>query len=175
MTLYALDGFSPTLPDDGSCWIAPNASLIGRVVLGEGVAILFGAVVRGDNEPITIGAGSNVQDNSVLHTDPGYPLTLGTNCTIGHLCLLHGCQIADNALIGMGTTILNGATIGTGSVVGAGSLVTEDKAIRDNALYLGRPARYVRDLAAGERSRFAEAASHYLANIPRYRQGLVPI
>ncbi|MCY4258945.1 MAG: gamma carbonic anhydrase family protein, partial [Rhodobacteraceae bacterium] len=132
MTLYALDGIAPTLPGDASHWIAPNASLIGRVMIGRQVAILFGAVLRGDNEPIAIGDGSNIQDNSVLHTDPGYALTIGRNCTIGHLCLLHGCTIADDALIGMGSTILNGARIGEGSVIGAGSLITEGKIIEDN-------------------------------------------
>jgi len=172
MTVYALDGITPTLPGDNSHWIAPNATLIGKVIIGRQVAILFGSVLRGDNEPITIGDGTNIQDNSVLHTDLGYPLTLGRDCTVGHLCLLHGCRIADNALIGMGSTILNGATIGKNSVIGAGSLVTEGRTVKDNALYLGRPAKFVRTVDRDEHDRFLEAAAHYRANITRYRRGL---
>ena len=125
MTIYSLDGHTPQLADD--TWVAPDANLIGQVILEEGASVWFGATLRGDNEPITIGRGSNVQENCVMHTDMGYPLTVGENCTIGHKVMLHGCTLGNNTLIGMGATILNGAKIGNNCLIGAGALVTEGK------------------------------------------------
>jgi carbonic anhydrase/acetyltransferase-like protein (isoleucine patch superfamily) len=142
MTLYALDGQAPQLPADGDCWIAPDANVIGRVVLESGTSVWFGATLRGDNEVIHIGAGSNVQENTVMHTDIGYPLVVGQNCTIGHRAILHGCSIGDNTLIGMGATVLNGAKIGRNCLIGAGALVTEGKEIPDGSLVMGRRARW---------------------------------
>ena len=117
MTLYALSGVSPELPDDGDYWVAPDANVIGNVILGSGVSVWFGATLRGDNEPINIGAGTNIQENTVIHTDPGFPATIGANCTIGHKAMLHGCTIGKGALIGMGATVLNGAVIGAGAII----------------------------------------------------------
>ena len=142
--IYALDGLSPDLPADGDYWLAPGAHVIGQVALGSGVSVWFGAVIRGDNEPITVGAGSNIQENAVLHTDWGFPLTVGENCTIGHKAMLHGCSIGDGSLIGMGATVLNGARIGRGCLIGACALVTEGKEIPDGSLVMGTPARVVR-------------------------------
>lgn len=172
MTLYALDGIEPSLPESGNCWIADSAELIGKVILADWVSIWFGSVLRGDNEPITIGKGSNIQDCCVLHTDMGFPLTIGTNCTVGHKALLHGCIIEDGVLIGMGATILNGATIGRNSVIGAGSLVPEGKTIPENSLFIGTPARLVRTISDDEHKEFMKAALHYQENITRYRNGL---
>lgn len=173
MTLYILDGIEPQLPDTGNFWIADNADIIGNVILEDNVSIWFGSVLRGDNEPITIGTGSNIQDGCVLHTDMDYPLTVGSNCTVGHKALLHGCTIEDDALIGMGATILNGATIGKKSVIGACSLVPEGKTIPDNSLFLGSPARFVRTISDEEHRDFKSAAIHYQENISRYQRGLV--
>ncbi len=175
MTLYKLDGAEPQLPESGDYWIADNADLIGKIILAVNVSIWFGSVLRGDNEPITIGEGSNIQDGCVLHTDMGFPLTIGTNCTVGHKALLHGCTIEDDALIGMGATILNGATIGKKTVIGACSLVPEGKTIPENSLFIGSPARFVRTINDDEHEEFISAARHYQENIPRYRQGLVKI
>lgn len=175
MTAYELDGVAPSFPDDGSHWVAPGTALVGDIALGRNVSIWFGTVIRGDNEPVAIGEGSNVQDNCVLHTDIGFPLTIGRDCTIGHLAMLHGCEIHDHALVGMGATVLNGARVGRNSVVGACSLVTEGKIVPDNALFMGAPARFVRWIEEDERDGFLEAARHYRDNIRRYRQGLVEI
>jgi len=131
MPIYALHDRKPTLPPEGRYWVAPNASVIGDVALGEDCGIWFGATLRGDNERITIGARSNIQEGSTLHTDPGSPLTIGEDCTIGHNAILHGCAIGDGSLIGMGAIILNGAVIGRGCLVGAGALVTEGKVFPD--------------------------------------------
>ena len=136
MTIYELDGVSPELPD-GFYWIAPGAVVIGNVILAEDASIWFGTVIRGDNERIVIGAGSNIQENCVLHTDPGYPIQIGVGCTIGHKAMLHGCTIDDNSLIGMGATVLNGARIGRNCLIGAGALIPERKEIPDNSLVMG--------------------------------------
>ena len=127
MAVHTLDGIAPSLPGDGRYWIAPDARVIGNVVIGEDVGIWFDAVLRGDNEPITVGAATNIQEHSVLHTDMGFPLTIGRGCTIGHRAILHGCTVGDNSLIGMGAIVLNGARIGANSLVGAGALVPEGK------------------------------------------------
>ena len=172
MTLYCLDNIEPQLPAESNYWIADSADIIGNVIIREEVSIWFGAVLRGDNEPITIGRGSNIQDGCVLHTDMGFPLTVGTNCTVGHKALLHGCVIEDGALIGMGATILNGATVGRNSVIGASSLIPEGKTIPANSLFVGSPARLLRTISAEEQQEFKTAAMHYQANIARYQLGL---
>jgi len=171
--IYALDGLAPTLHPDA--WVAPDATLIGRVVLEEGASVWFGAVLRGDNEEVRVGAGSNVQDNAVLHTDMGYPLTIGANCTIGHRVMLHGCTVGDGSLIGMGATLLNGARIGRGCLIGAGALITEGKEIPDGSLVMGAPGRVVRALDDAAQARLIASAEGYRANLRRFRAGLRPV
>jgi carbonic anhydrase/acetyltransferase-like protein (isoleucine patch superfamily) len=169
--LFALDGFRPELPA-GRAWVAPTAVLIGKVRLGDEASVWWGAVLRGDNELIDIGPGSNVQDGAVMHTDPGFPLVIGPGCTIGHRAILHGCTIGPNSLVGMGATVLNGARIGANSLVGAGALVTEGKTFPDNALIVGAPAKVVRTLDAAAIEGLARAAAGYVANWRRYAAGL---
>ena len=137
MTLYTLDGVAPQTPEDGDFWVAPDANVIGKVALESATSVWFGATLRGDNELIRVGAGSNIQENAVLHTDMGYPLVIGAGCTIGHKAMLHGCVIGDNSLIGMGATVLNGAKIGRNCLIGAGALITEGKEIPDGSLVMG--------------------------------------
>ena len=175
MPLYALDGVTPELPADNRFWIAPGAQVIGKVRLGVDASVWFGVVLRGDNEEIFIGPGSNVQDNSVLHTDPGFPVWIGENCTIGHRAILHGCTIGDNSLIGMGATLLNGARIGRNCLVGANALVTEGKSFPDNSLIVGSPAKVLRELDQDAAARLAESAARYAANWRRYAKGLAEI
>jgi carbonic anhydrase/acetyltransferase-like protein (isoleucine patch superfamily) len=172
MSFYELDGVAPELPEGGDFWVAPGARLIGRVILRSGASVWFNTVLRGDNEPILVGEGSNLQDGTICHTDMGFPLTIGANCTIGHMAMLHGCTVGDGSLIGMGATVLNGAVIGNGALIGAGSLVTEGKAIPDQVLAMGRPAKVVRDLTEAEIAGLASTASGYRANMRRYRTGL---
>jgi carbonic anhydrase/acetyltransferase-like protein (isoleucine patch superfamily) len=172
MTLYSLDGIAPQLPADGDVWIAPGANVIGNVMLESGVSIWFGATLRGDNEFIRIGAGSNVQENTVMHTDIGYPLVVGQGCTIGHKAMLHGCTIGDNTLIGMGATILNGAKIGKGCLIGACALITEGKEIPDGSLVMGSPGKVVRMLEDAARARLLASAAGYRANARRFLAGL---
>lgn len=171
MTLYELDGKSPALPDQ-FCWIADSADVIGNVRLGADVGVWFGAVLRGDGEMISVGAGSNIQDNSVLHTDPGYPLTIGEGCTIGHKAMLHGCTIGANSLIGMGATVLNGAVIGDNCLIGAGALITEGKVIPDGALVVGAPGKIVRQLDEPAIAGLRKSAQHYQQNARRFAAGL---
>ena len=171
MAIYSLDGKEPTLPD-GFYYVAESAQVIGQVVLEEGAGIWFGAVLRGDNEPIIVGEGSNIQENSVLHTDMGFPLTIGKGCTIGHSAILHGCTIGDNSLVGMGATVLNGARIGANCLIGAGALVTEGKVIPDNSLVVGSPARVVKTLGADAEAMLKLSASHYVDNARRFASGL---
>lgn len=173
MPLYRLGEIAPRLADDA--WVAPDAQVIGHVVFGEGASIWFNAVVRGDNEPITVGARSNIQDGSVLHSDPGSPLTIGEGVTVGHKVTLHGCTIGDNALIGIGAVILNRAVIGQNSIVGAGSLVPEGKTFPDGVLILGSPARVVRELTAEQVAGLRRSADHYVANAQRFARDLSPI
>ncbi|MCC5960583.1 MAG: gamma carbonic anhydrase family protein [Rhodobacteraceae bacterium] len=170
--LYELDGQRPDVPEDGDFWVAPGAHVIGNVVLGQGVSIWFGCTLRGDNEPIVLGAGTNVQENCILHTDMGYPLSIGAQCTIGHKAILHGCTIGDGSLIGMGATVLNGAVIGKGCLIGAGALVTEGKEIPDASLVMGAPGRVVRQLDEAARARLVQSAAGYRANMARFRAGL---
>jgi len=171
--IYALDGISPELHPD--TWVAPDANLIGRIVLEEGASVWFGATLRGDNEVIRVGSRSNVQENCVLHTDIGYPLTIGSDCTIGHRAMLHGCTIGDGALIGMGVTVLNGARIGRGCLIGAGALITEGKHIPDGSLVMGAPGKVVRMLDDEAQAQLLASAAGYVANMRRFRAGLATI
>ena len=170
--IYALDGIAPDLHPD--TWVAPDANLIGKVTLAEGASVWFGATLRGDNERITVGAGSNIQENCVLHTDMGYPLVIGGNCTIGHKSMLHGCIIGDGTLIGMGATILNGAKIGAGCLIGAGALIPQGKDIPDGSLVMGAPGRVIRVLDAEARANLLKSAAGYRANMRRFRDGMKP-
>jgi carbonic anhydrase/acetyltransferase-like protein (isoleucine patch superfamily) len=172
MPLYALDTLAPVTPAAGRFWLAPDAHVIGAVTLHEDVGIWFGAVLRGDNEPIMIGARSNIQEGAMLHTDMGYPLHVGADCTIGHHAILHGCTIGANTLVGMGATILNGARIGSNCLVGANALVTEGKEFPDNSLIVGAPARAVRTLDAASAERITQSAANYVANWQRFVKGL---
>lgn len=173
MSLYRIDGHEPQLADD--CWVADSAQLIGRVVIGAGAGVWFGAVLRGDNEWIEIGEGSNVQDNSTLHVDPGFPLTIGNNVTIGHNAIVHGCTLEDGVLIGMGSIVMNGARIRRGSVVGAGSVITEGKEFPENSLIIGAPARVVRTLDAAQAEALSRPAKSYAIRGPQYKAGLKKI
>ena len=168
--IYALDGLTPEIGQNA--WIADTAVLIGRVVVEADASIWFGAVLRGDNEEIRVGQGSNVQENSVLHTDMGYPLTIGAQCTIGHKAMLHGCMIGDGSLIGMGAKVLNGARIGRGCLIGAGALITEGKEIPDGSLVMGAPGRVVRVLDSEAQERLLMSARGYQANARRFSNGL---
>lgn len=171
--IYALDGIAPEVAADA--FVAAEATLIGKVVIGAGASVWFGAVLRGDNEEIRLGGGSNIQENCVLHTDMGFPLTIGADCTIGHKAMLHGCTIGDGSLIGMGATVLNGARIGRGCLIGAGALITEGKEIPDGSLVMGAPGRVVRELDEAARDRLLWSARHYRENAARFRAGLVPV
>ena len=170
--IYALDGVAPSI--DPSAWVADEATLIGKVSVEADASIWFGAVIRGDNEPIMVGAGTNVQENSVLHTDMGYPLTIGANCTIGHRAMLHGCTIGEGTLIGMGATVLNGARIGKYCLIGACALITEGKEIPDGSLVMGAPGRVVRQLDETARAKLLASAAGYQANARRFKSGLSP-
>jgi carbonic anhydrase/acetyltransferase-like protein (isoleucine patch superfamily) len=175
MAIYELDGLVPNLPADGNYFIADSAAVIGRVRLASAVTIWFGAVLRGDNDLIEIGEGSNIQDNATCHVDPGFPLRIGKSCTIGHNAIVHGCTIEDGALIGMGSIIMNGARIGRGSVVGAGAIVTEGKEFPEYSLIIGAPARVMRTLAPEQVDKMGGAARAYVAKGPHYRAGLKKI
>jgi carbonic anhydrase/acetyltransferase-like protein (isoleucine patch superfamily) len=172
MTIFALDGVSPTLPEGDDYWIAPDAILIGDVTIESGVSIWFGSTLRGDTEPLKIGEGSNIQENTVIHADPGFPVTIGADCTIGHKAMIHGCIIGDGTLVGMGATILNGAKIGRACLIGAGALVTEGKVIPDGSLVLGMPGKVVRDLDEDAMARNLASAAGYRKRMRRYRVGL---
>jgi len=173
MSIYSLGALTPRIAP--SAWVAPNASVIGDVHLGERVSIWFGAVLRGDIDRISIGAGSNIQDGSVCHADPGRPLLVGENVTAGHMVMLHGCTIGDNCLIGIGAVVMNGAVIGKNSVVGAGSLVTEGKEFPEGSLIMGSPAKLVRQLDAAALEKLKQNAANYVRNRKRYAQELKPI
>jgi carbonic anhydrase/acetyltransferase-like protein (isoleucine patch superfamily) len=172
MNVYDLGDVAPILPPEGEYWIAPNAVVLGSVILKKNASIWFGAVLRGDNDPIIIGENSNVQDGSVLHTDTGSPLTIGANVTVGHKVMLHGCTIGDNSLIGIGSVVLNGAVIGRNCLIGAGALVTEGKVIPDNSMVLGSPGKVVREVSEAQARVMAHGALHYVENWKRYRAGL---
>lgn len=171
--IYSLDGRNPRL--GRNVFVAPNATVVGDVELGDDVSIWFGAVLRGDVERLTIGSRSNVQDNSVLHSDPGSPLTLGENVTVGHAVILHGCTIGDGTLIGMGASILNDARIGRNCLVGANALITEGKVFEDGTLIIGSPARAARPLTPEELARMAGSAGRYVERGRIYQKGLSPV
>ena len=172
MAIYALDGARPSFPASGRYFVAPDAVLIGRVVIEEDASVWFNAVLRGDNEPIVVGRRSNVQDGCVLHTDPGFSLNIGAGCTIGHRAILHGCTIGVNTLIGMGATLLNGVKIGANCLVGANALVTEGKEFPDNSLIVGAPARSIRKLYEKGIAMLRGAAEIYVQRLQQYRDGL---
>lgn len=172
MAIFALDGISPELPGEGQYWIAPSADVIGKVRLLENSSVWFGAVLRGDNEWITVGQGSNVQDGCMLHTDMGAPLTIGTDCTIGHKAILHGCEIGDNSLIGMGAIVLNHAKIGRNCLIGAGALIPEGKIIPDNSLVVGQPGKIIRVLDEEAAAKLTLSAGGYHKNWKRFAKGL---
>jgi carbonic anhydrase/acetyltransferase-like protein (isoleucine patch superfamily) len=175
MPLYTLEDRTPDVPAPDRYWIAPDAHVIGAVRLAEDVGIWFGAVLRGDNELIAIGARSNVQEGATLHTDMGYPLTVGADCTIGHQAILHGCTVGDCSLVGMGATVLNGARIGRFCLVGANALVTEGKEFPDYSLIVGSPAKAIRTLGPEIEERLLGSASGYVEKWRRYAKGLVRI
>jgi carbonic anhydrase/acetyltransferase-like protein (isoleucine patch superfamily) len=172
MAIYELDGQRPDLPADERYWVAESAAVIGTVRLGREASVWYGATLRGDNEWIEVGERSNVQENCLLHTDIGFPLTVGAGCTIGHAVILHGCTIADNSLIGMGAIVLNGVKIGRNSLVGAGAVVTENKVFPDNSLIVGAPARAVRPVDEKILQLIVESAEFYINNWQRYRKEL---
>jgi carbonic anhydrase/acetyltransferase-like protein (isoleucine patch superfamily) len=174
MNVYDLGDVSPSLPDANEYWIAPNAVVLGRVILKKNASVWFGATLRGDNDPIEIGENSNVQDGSVLHTDTGSPLIVGSNVTIGHMVMLHGCTIGDNSLIGIGSIVLNGAKIGRNCLIGANCLITEGKEIPDNSLVMGAPGKVVREVSEDQARVLTGSALHYVGNWKRYREGLKP-
>ncbi len=171
---FELDGVSPTVVDE-TVWVAPTASVIGRVELAHQSSVWFGATIRGDNDPVFIGQGSNIQDNSVLHTDEGAPLRIGDRVTVGHKVMLHGCEIGNNSLIGMGSTILDYAKVGAGSIVGANSLVTQGKEFPERVLIMGSPAKVVRELTDEEYEMISKSADIYIENAQRFKKSLKKI
>jgi carbonic anhydrase/acetyltransferase-like protein (isoleucine patch superfamily) len=173
--IYELDGQKPELPEQGRYWIAPGAAVIGKVRLKNDCSVWFGAVMRGDNEWIELGERSQIQDNATLHTDMGFPLTIGTECVIGHNVVLHGCSIGERVLIGMGAIVLNGARIGAGSLVGAGALVTEGKEFPERSLIVGTPARAIRTLDDAAIASIAGGADIYVRRFKQYAKGLKEI
>ncbi len=175
MAIYGLDGITASLPPVGQYWIAGSADIIGKVRLLENASVWFGAVLRGDNEWITVGVGSNVQDGCVLHTDMGAPLTIGEYCTIGHKAILHGCVIGDNSLIGMGAIVLNHAVIGKNCLIGAGALIAEGKVIPDNSLVVGAPGKIIRVIDEDGAAKLRGAAEGYVRNWKRFSKGLAQV
>jgi carbonic anhydrase/acetyltransferase-like protein (isoleucine patch superfamily) len=170
MGIYVLAGVRPRI--DATAWVADSARVVGDVTLGPRASVWFGAAIRGDIEPIAIGAESNVQDNAVLHTDDGRPLTIGSRVTVGHGAILHGCTVGDDALVGMGAIVLNGARIGRGCLVAAGALVTEGREFPDGVLILGSPAQAVRAVTPAELAGMIANAQRYVGQAERYRRGL---
>ena len=168
--IYALDDVTPQIAE--GVWVAPDAQVIGRVRLAENASVWFGAVLRGDNELLSVGAGTNIQDHTVIHADVGFPCIVGEDVTVGHKAMLHGCTIGDGSLIGMGATVLNGAVIGRGCLIGAGALVTEGKTIPDGSLVMGAPGKVVRELDAEALEALLRSAEHYRHNAARFRNEL---
>jgi carbonic anhydrase/acetyltransferase-like protein (isoleucine patch superfamily) len=173
MALYKLDQADVTTPGAGTCWVAPNATVVGNVEIGTDASVWFNTVIRGDNERITIGARSNVQDSCVLHTDPGFPMTIGPDSTVGHMVMLHGCTIGSRSLIGIGAIILNGAVIGDDCLIGAGALIPEGKVIPPRSVVMGAPGKVVRELTDQDAARIASGVAGYVRNWKRFASGLV--
>ena len=171
--LYSLADRTPQLKADA--WVADNATVLGSVTLEQNASVWFNCVLRGDNDQLIVGENSNVQDGSVLHTDPGLKLVIGKNCTIGHLVMLHGCEIGDNTLIGIKSTVLNRARIGKNCIVGANSLVTEGKSFPGGSMIMGAPAKVVRELSPQEIQMITLVAAEYVRNAQRFRQNLKPV
>ena len=172
MAIYEIDGVAPTLPGDGSSWVAPSADVVGDARLGREVGVWFGAVIRADNTPIIVGDRTNIQEGAMLHSDPDAPLVVGAGVTVGHHAILHGCTIGDNVLIGMGAIVLNGAVIGDNCLVGAGALVTEGKRFEPGSLIVGSPARSVRQLDEGVAEALRVSAAHYADKQKQFANGL---
>jgi carbonic anhydrase/acetyltransferase-like protein (isoleucine patch superfamily) len=170
MAIYELDGVRPQT--EGDHWIADTACVMGHVILKKNASVWFNVTLRGDNDPITIGENSNVQDGSVIHTDTGSPTTIGRDCTIGHMVMLHGCTVGDNTLIGIGSIILNGAKIGKNCLIGANSLITEGKVIPDGSMVMGAPGKVVKELTPEQIQMITGSAHHYVENWKRYAMGL---
>ncbi|WP_421361322.1 gamma carbonic anhydrase family protein [Agrobacterium rosae] len=175
MPLYRLGERVPQTPAPDRYWVAPDANVIGSVTLEENVGIWFGATLRGDNEPITVGRGSNIQEGVMVHADPGFPATIGAGCTIGHHAIIHGCTIGDNSLVGMGATVLNGAKIGKNCLIGANALVTEGKEFPDNSLIVGSPARAIRTLDDAAVDGLRKSAENYVRNWQRFAKDFQPL
>jgi carbonic anhydrase/acetyltransferase-like protein (isoleucine patch superfamily) len=172
LAIFNLGSVSPELPDENEYWIAPTAAVMGRVILKKNASVWWGAVLRGDNDPIIVGEGSNIQDGSVCHTDTGSPLTIGANVTVGHMVMLHGCTIGDNSLVGIGSIVLNGARIGKNCLIGANCLITEGKEIPDNSLVMGAPGKVVREITPQQAAMIVGGSAHYVENWKRYRREL---
>jgi carbonic anhydrase/acetyltransferase-like protein (isoleucine patch superfamily) len=175
MTIYALGDSKPQLPPQGEYWVAPSASVIGNVILNANASVWFGAVLRGDNDPIKVGPDSNIQDGSVLHTDMGSPLTLGRGVTVGHKAMLHGCEVGDYSLIGIGAVVLNGVKIGRNCIIGANALITEGKIIPDNSLVVGQPGKIARERDPAHIAVLQMSAEHYVQNWKRFAAELRPL
>ncbi|MGV1869385.1 gamma carbonic anhydrase family protein [Agrobacterium rosae] len=175
MPFYRLGERVPQTPAPDRYWVAPDANVIGSVTLEEDVGIWFGATLRGDNEPITVGRGSNIQEGVMVHADPGFPAKIGAGCTIGHHAIIHGCTIGDNSLVGMGATVLNGAKIGKNCLIGANALVTEGKEFPDNSLIVGSPARAIRTLDDAAVDGLRKSAENYVRNWQRFAKDLKPL
>ncbi len=175
MTVYTLGDKKPQLPPEGEYWIAPNAVVLGDVILKPGASVWFGSVLRGDTDTLTVGENSNIQDLSVLHADAGVPLTIGANVTVGHKVMLHGCTIGDNTLIGIGAVILNGAVIGKNCLIGANALITEGKVVPDGSMVVGQPGKVVRELNEGQIAALEMSAQHYVQNWKRFAAELKPL
>ena len=171
MALYSLNNISPSLPK-GDFWISETAQIIGNVVIGNNTSIWFGAIIRGDNEPIVIGDNTNIQENTVIHVDKGADVNIGSGCTIGHKAIIHGCTIGNNTLVGMGTIILNNSYIGNNCLVGAGSLITEGKTFPDKTLIMGSPAKVIRNLTEEEIEQNKLSANHYIDNFKEFKNKL---
>ena len=173
MSIYQLGEMRPDIHE--TAWIADDANVIGNVELKEGSSVWFCTTIRGDNETVVVGKGTNIQENTVMHTDIGFPLTIGENCTIGHKVMLHGCKIGNNTLIGMGAVILNGVKIGDNCLIGAGALITENKVIPDGSLVMGMPGKIVRQLDDAAIARLTQSALNYQENAARFRNKLVRV
>lgn len=174
MPLYDLDGIKVRTPGEGRYWVAPNALVVGNVEIGEDASVWFGSSIRGDNEPIRIGRGSNIQEGCVLHTDPGYPMSIGDDVTVGHMVMLHGCTIGRRSLIGIGSIIMNGTVIGEECLVGANTLIPEGKQIPPRSMVVGSPGKIIRQLSDEDVARFSGAAGRYVQNWKRFAAGMKP-